>query len=149
PPGDLRLARPLGFLTLLRVERRAMQGEPRIPPQVRALVRPGIDPNLSSPSANSHSMPEIRGPPPARNVAIVLCLPASNSRRTSRRPRAANSGSACSTSFHAAMAALLNDLGLKSLAPPGAEFAMISLAVVFVVAAPPDAGLSAPARRAV
>ena len=44
-------------------------------------------------------MPEIRGEPSARNVAIVLCLPASKSRRT----RAANSGSACSTSFHAAM----------------------------------------------
>ena len=47
-------------------------------------------------------MPEIRGEPSARNVAIVLCLPASNSRRT----RAANSGSACSTSFHAAIAAV-------------------------------------------
>ena len=61
-----------------------------------------MDPNLSSPSANSHSMPEIRGEPSARNVAIVLCLPASNRRRT----RAANSGSACSTSFHAAIAAV-------------------------------------------
>jgi len=47
------------------------------------------------------------------------------------------------------MAALLNDLGLKSLAPPGAEFAMISLVVVFVVAAPPDAGYRTPAGRAV
>ena len=36
------------------------------------------------------------------NVAIVLCLPASKSRRT----RAANSGSACSTSFHAVIAAV-------------------------------------------
>src|SRR5215831_3035817 len=40
PPGDLSLARPLGLLTLLRVKRRAMQGEPRIPPQVRTLARP-------------------------------------------------------------------------------------------------------------
>ncbi len=30
---------------------------------------PGIDPNLSSPSANSHSIPEICGEPSARNVA--------------------------------------------------------------------------------
>lgn len=36
PPGDLRLARPPGLLTL-RVKRRAMQGEPRIPPQIRAM----------------------------------------------------------------------------------------------------------------
>ena len=64
------------------------------------LRAPGMEPNLSSPSANSHSMPEIRGEPSARNVAIVLCLPAAKSRRT----RAANSGSACSTSCHATMA---------------------------------------------
>jgi hypothetical protein len=68
----------------------------------RPLRAPGIDPNLSSPSANSHSMPEIRGEPSARNVAMVLCLPASKSRRTP----AANSGSARSTSFHAATAAV-------------------------------------------
>src|SRR5262249_29915599 len=40
-------------------------------------------------------------------------------------------------------------LVLTSLAPPGAEFAMTSPAVVFVVAAPPDAGLVAPAGGAV
>lgn len=68
--------------------------------QRRLRVQPGDDPNLSSPSENSHWMPEICGEPSARNVAIVLCLPASNSRRT----RAANPGSACSTSLHATMA---------------------------------------------
>lgn len=71
PPGDLRLPRPLGLLTLLGVKRRTMQSEPRIPLQIRTLAPPGIDPNLSSPSANSHSMPEIRGEPSARNVAIA------------------------------------------------------------------------------
>lgn len=77
-----------------------MPGEPGIPPQIRAFARaPGIDANLSSPSANSYSIPEIRGDPSARNVAIVLCPLVSKSRRTG----AANSGSACSTSF-AAMA---------------------------------------------
>src|SRR2546430_625358 len=33
PPGDLRLTRPLGLFPLLRVKRRTVQGEPRIPPQ--------------------------------------------------------------------------------------------------------------------
>src|SRR5436305_13383421 len=46
-------------------------------------------------------MPEMRGDPSARNVAIVLCLPASNNDRT----RAANSGSPCSNSPHVAMTA--------------------------------------------
>ena len=46
------------------------------------LRAPVIDPNRSSPSANSHSIPEIRGDPSARNVAIVLCRPASNRCRT-------------------------------------------------------------------
>src|SRR5215469_14763019 len=40
PSGDLRLARPLGLLALLRVKRRTMQGEPRIPLQIRTLARP-------------------------------------------------------------------------------------------------------------
>src|SRR5258708_2643400 len=46
PPGDLRLAGPLGFLTLHGVERRTMQGEPWIPPQIRALARPRHRPKL-------------------------------------------------------------------------------------------------------
>lgn len=50
---------------------------------------------------NSHSMPEIRGEPSARRVAMVLWRPASISRRT----RPANSGSACSISFHVGTAA--------------------------------------------
>ncbi len=45
---------------------------------------------------NSHSMPEMRGEPSARTVAIVLWRPASNNRRT----RPANSGSACTIAFH-------------------------------------------------
>jgi hypothetical protein len=40
-------------------------------------------------------------------------------------------------------------LVLWSLASPGAEFAMISFAVVLVVPAPPHAGLVAPEGRAV
>jgi len=67
------------------------------PPPLRA---PVIDPNVRSPSANSHSMPEMRGDPSARNVAMVLCRPASNSART----RAANSGSAASIAPQRAMA---------------------------------------------
>src|ERR1700677_234274 len=39
PPGDLRLTRPLRFLALDWVDRRAVQREPRIPAQVRALAR--------------------------------------------------------------------------------------------------------------
>ena len=44
-------------------------------------------------------MPEMRGPPSARTVAIVLCFSASNSSRT----RAAKAGSAASTSLQLAM----------------------------------------------
>src|SRR6266581_9228621 len=39
PPGDLRLTRPLRFRALDRVDRGAVQREPRIPAQVRALAR--------------------------------------------------------------------------------------------------------------
>ena len=58
-----------------------------------------IEPKRSSPSSNSHSMPEMRGEPSARSVAMVL-RPASKSRLT----RSANSGSACSIAFHAGTA---------------------------------------------
>jgi hypothetical protein len=34
----------------------------------------GIEPNTSSPPSNAASIPEIRGDPSARKVAIVLCL---------------------------------------------------------------------------
>jgi hypothetical protein len=37
------------------------------------LRAPGIEPNVSSPSAKTASIPEIRGDPSARTVAIVLC----------------------------------------------------------------------------
>ena len=39
PPGDLRLTRPLRFRALDRVDRGAVQCEPRIPAQIRALAR--------------------------------------------------------------------------------------------------------------
>jgi len=38
-PGDLRLARPLSLLALPRVRHRTVQGESRIPPQIRPLAR--------------------------------------------------------------------------------------------------------------
>jgi len=60
------------------------------------LCAPRIEPKRNSPSVNSHSMPEMRGEPSARSVAIVLWRPASNSRRT----RSAKSGSACSIALH-------------------------------------------------
>jgi hypothetical protein len=82
PPGDLRLARPLRLRALDRVGRGAVQGEPRIPTQIRALRAFGIEPKASSPSSKATSIPEIRGDPSARKVAIVLCLCASNSLRT-------------------------------------------------------------------
>jgi len=55
-----------------------------------------MEPKRSSPSTNSHSMPEILGDPSARRVAIVLWRPASTSRRTRR----AKSGSASSITLH-------------------------------------------------
>jgi len=39
PAGDLRLARPLRLGALDRVDRGAVQGEPRIPAEIRALAR--------------------------------------------------------------------------------------------------------------
>ena len=39
PPRDLRLTRPLRFRALDRVDRGAVQGEPRISTQIRALAR--------------------------------------------------------------------------------------------------------------
>ncbi len=58
PPRDLRLTGPLRF---------------------RAF---GIEPKASSPSSKATSIPEIRGDPSARKVAIVLCLCPSKSPRT-------------------------------------------------------------------
>jgi len=42
----------------------------------------GIEPKASSPSSKATSIPEIRGDPSARKVAIVLYLCLSNSPRT-------------------------------------------------------------------
>ena len=61
---------------------------------------PVIEPNRSSPSVNSHSIPEMRGEPSALSVAMVLWRPASNSRCTSE----ANAGAASSNSLHAGTA---------------------------------------------
>ena len=47
----------------------------------------GIEPKTSSPSSKTASIPEIRGDPSARKVAIVLCRCASNSARTALRER--------------------------------------------------------------
>jgi hypothetical protein len=75
---------------------RAKRGSRRRSAPLRAF---GIEPKTSSPSSKTASIPEIRGDPSARKVAIVLCLWASNNART----RCANSGSARSTSSHAVM----------------------------------------------
>ena len=64
-----------------------------------ALTARDIDPMNRSPSANSTSVPLIRGDPSRRSVAIVLCVKPSNSDRA----RAASSGSCASTSLHLAM----------------------------------------------
>ena len=73
--GDLRLSRPLRLGTLDGVDRGAVQGESRIPSWRSVPFRAsGIEPNVSSPFSNAASIPEIRGEPFARKVAIVLCL---------------------------------------------------------------------------
>ncbi len=56
-------------------------------------------PKVTSPSANSHSLPLIRGDPSARSVAMVLCLPVPNTARTF----AANSGASFSISCQVAI----------------------------------------------
>jgi len=73
-----------------------MQGEARIPAEIRALARVWHRAKGQFAFLETAPIPEIRGEPSARKVAIVLCLWASNSART----RCANSGSACSMSRH-------------------------------------------------
>ena len=105
PPGRPRgppdpppcFSRPLRRV-LRRVDGRPVQGEPGSRIRSAPFRASGIEPNVSSPSANSTSMPEIRGDPSARSVARVLCL----RRRTAPDP-GANSGSSRSTSIHVAM----------------------------------------------
>jgi hypothetical protein len=63
------------------------------------LREPAIEPKVTSPSVNSASTPLIRGPPSARRVAIVLCLPFSKIARTP----AANPGAEACTSAQLAM----------------------------------------------
>jgi PAS domain S-box-containing protein len=81
-------------------------------------------------------MPEIRGEPSARNVAIVLCLPASKSRRT----RPANSGSACSTSFHVAMATVWLVAAVPDAAQPGSGAARIGGVTDYAIVVADPAG---------
>src|SRR5262245_5853037 len=66
----------------------------------RALTPCHIEPISSSPSSNLLSMPEMRGEPSRRTVAIVLCVCASRRSRT----RAASSGAATSNSDQLGMA---------------------------------------------
>ena len=80
--GDLRLARPVALLPLLRMKGRTVQGKTWIPARSAPLRASLIEPKRRSPSVNSHSMPEIRGEPSARSVAIVLWRP----RRTAAAP---------------------------------------------------------------
>jgi len=77
PSGDLRLTRPLRLRALDRSAValcRANRGSRRRSAPLRAF---GIEPEASSPSLKAASIPEIRGEPLARKVAIVLCLCAS------------------------------------------------------------------------
>ena len=74
PTGDLRLARPQRLRALDGVDGRAVQRKPRISMRSAPFREFGIEPNTSSPSSKAASIPEIRGDPSARKVAIVLCL---------------------------------------------------------------------------
>lgn len=99
PAGELRFARPLRLASLDRgtvALCSANRGSRRRSAPLRAFF---IEPKTSSPSSKDASIPEIRGAPAARRVAIVLCLCASNRARTRR----ANSGSERSMSRHAVM----------------------------------------------
>ena len=60
------------------------------------MTAPGIEPMRSAPSANSISMPLMRGEPSRRREAMVRCLRDARSARM----RAANSGWADSKSDH-------------------------------------------------
>jgi hypothetical protein len=97
PAGDLRLpghcaSEPsTGSTVALCNAKRGSRGRSA---RLRAFT---MEPNTSSPPSMTASIPEIRGDPSARTVAIVLCRCASNSARTRR----ANSASARLTSRHA------------------------------------------------
>ena len=85
-----------------RVKRRTMQGEPQIPPQIRTLARPRHrpEPELAVGELALDARDPWGAVGPQRRDRLV---PA---RLEEPRTRAANSGSACSTSFHAAIAAV-------------------------------------------
>ena len=101
--GDLRLAWPVVLFSLLRVEGWAVQGEVGIPLEAPPCGRPASSQSGGRRPRNG-PMPEMRGEPSARSVAIVLWRPASNSFRT----LPAKSGSACSNSCHDGTAAERN-----------------------------------------
>ena len=69
PPGDLRLTRPARLRALDRIDRRAVQGESRVPRRSAPLRASGIEPNVSSPPSKATSIPEMRGDPSERTVA--------------------------------------------------------------------------------
>ena len=73
PSGYLGLAWPLRLGALDRVDRGAVQRKPRIARRSSPLRASAIEPKTSSPSSKTVSIPEIRGDPSARTVAIVLC----------------------------------------------------------------------------
>jgi hypothetical protein len=97
-PGELGVARPRG-----RVVRAAVEREAGVALQVARLARLPHRPIHRSPSAQAASVPEIRGEPSARSVAIVLWVWASSRSRTSR----ARSGAAASNSDQLDMAATM------------------------------------------
>ena len=94
--GQLGVALPRG-----RLVGPAVQREARVALQVEGLDPCHIEPISSSPSSNLVSMPEIRGEPSRRIVAMVLWVCASRRSRT----RAASSGAAASNSDQLGMRA--------------------------------------------
>jgi len=94
-----------------------VQREPGSRFRSAALRAPGIEPKRRSLSVNSHSMPEMRGEPSVRSVAMVLWRPASKSLRT----RVANSGSACSIASRHGRAAYPHLSSYLGVGPSGVE----------------------------
>jgi hypothetical protein len=73
-PGDLRLTRPLRLGAFDRVDGGAVQRDRGSLRRSAPFLECAIEPKESSPSSKTNSIPEIRGEPSARKVAIVLCL---------------------------------------------------------------------------
>ena len=97
PPGDLGLARPLALLALLGVEGRAVQGEAGVPLEVRPLAGTGHRTEAQVALGELALDPRDAGRAvgPQRGDRLVA------TGVESLRTRPANSGSACSNTFHA------------------------------------------------